>query len=135
VRLAVDEHLQLLPAAHSGIADVGRVERLLPDVEEVAERELAAARSLGRLDVDDTVGLVGVYPVEALVGVVDPDPAGEDCLVAVDEDREVGVVVDLQLLVRLALDAVDGLAAGRALAATQSGDQDRSEEHTSELQS
>src|SRR5689334_3215523 len=104
-------------------ADLVAVERLAPDVEELAERVGACDRGLG---VDDAVRRVGVQPHEAgpaaherarrgllhLTGRPDADAGRNPSRVAAHEDREVRVDVEENLLAPLAGDAVDALAAG-----------------------
>src|SRR5262249_8797209 len=98
-------------------------QRLLPDVEEVAEREGPVHR---RLDVDDPVGRVRVEPGEAGAAaherrpkpwlelwICDPDSVRDALRRAVHEDREARVDVEGELLGGSALDAVDALAGRR----------------------
>ena len=104
-------------------ADLVARERLLPDVEELAEGVDARGR---RLDVDDPVARVRVEPCEAgaaddeasdrrrlhLARRPDADPLGDLALLAVDEERQVDGDVVEHLLVALAADPVHRLAEG-----------------------
>src|SRR3984893_19274219 len=101
-------------------SDLRRAQRLVPDIEVVAQRVHALAR---RLDVDDPVRRVGMQPVEALAGYNecagrglddlrgwnDADAFWDDPELAVRIHGEMRVNVVNDLLCRVAADAVNRL--------------------------
>jgi hypothetical protein len=89
--LAVHVGAQRLAAAHREPAEVRRVEADVPLGEDLTQH--VAALRVGRLDVDDPGGVVGVQLAELTGTGVDADVRRHRGGLAVDEDVEVGVEV------------------------------------------